>query len=191
MKDVQVTIPILDAVLHVPMYAKFFKDLMSKKRSIDDSELVTLTKECNPVIQNTVPQKLEDLGSLCIPYLFVNRVFNALCDLGSSVSILCHSLNHLTPLGDLKETNMTLQLADITYRKPFGILANVPVIVGKFACLVDFVVLEMEDNVEAIILGRPFLVTTSALIDVKGALRTLRFGEEKVVFDMRHSTHIP
>jgi hypothetical protein len=40
MKDVQVTIPILDAVLHVPMYAKFFKDLMSKKRSIDDSELV-------------------------------------------------------------------------------------------------------------------------------------------------------
>jgi hypothetical protein len=95
------------------------------------------------------------------------------------------------PLGDLKETNMTLQLAYITYRQPKGILADVLVIVGKFACPVDFVVLEMEDNVEAIILGRPFLVTASALIDVKGALCTLRFGEEKVVFDMGHSTHIP
>jgi hypothetical protein len=91
----------LDAVLHVPMYAKFFKDLMSKKISIDDSEVVTLTKECSAVIQNIVPQKLEDPGSFCIPCLIGNRVFNTLCDLGSSVSVLAHSLNCLMPLGDL------------------------------------------------------------------------------------------
>jgi hypothetical protein len=101
MKDVQVTILMLDAVLHVPMYAKFFKDLMSKKISIDDSEVVTLTKECSAVIQNIVPQKLEDPGSFCIPCLIGNRVFNTLCDLGSSVSVLAHSLNCLMPLGDL------------------------------------------------------------------------------------------
>jgi hypothetical protein len=95
------------------------------------------------------------------------------------------------PLGDLQETNMTLQLADRTYRKPEGILVDVLVIVGKFTYPIDFVVLEMEDNAEAIILGRPFLATIGALIDVKGASLTLRFGEEKVVFDIRHTTHIP
>jgi hypothetical protein len=191
MKDVQVTIPVLDAVLHVPMYAKFFKDLMSKKRSIDAAEVVTLTKECSAVIQNTLPKKLEDPGSFCIPCLIGSRVFNALCDLGSSVSVLPHSVSQMMPLGDLKETNMTLQLADRTYRKPEGILTDILVVVGKFAYPVDFVVLEMEDNAQAIILGRPFLATIGALIDVRGASLTLMFGEEKVVFDMRHSTHIP
>jgi alanine-alpha-ketoisovalerate/valine-pyruvate aminotransferase len=71
---------------------------------------------------------------------------------------------------------MTLQLVDRTYRKPEGILVDVPAIVGKFAYPVDFVVLEMEDNAEAIILGRPFLATTGALIDVKGASLTQNLG---------------
>jgi hypothetical protein len=95
------------------------------------------------------------------------------------------------PLGDLQETSMTLQLTDRTYRKHEGILVDVPVIVEKCAYPIDFVVLEMDYNAEAIILGRPFLATAGALIDVKGASLTLRFGEEKVMFDMRHSTHIP
>jgi len=149
---------------------------MSKKRSIDDSEVVAITKEGSEVIRNTVPQKLEDPGSFCIPCLIGDRVFNALCDLGSSVSVLPHSLNCLMPLGDLQGTNMTLQLVDRTYRKPEGILVDVPAIVGKFAYPVDFVVFEMEDNAEAIILGRPFLATTGALIDVKGASLTQNLG---------------
>ena len=47
-------------------------------------------------------------------------------------------------LGDLQKTNMTLQLADITYRKPSGILLDVPIVVDKFAYPVDFVMLEMD-----------------------------------------------
>lgn len=50
MKDVQITIPVLKAVLHVHMYAKFFKELLTKKNSIDEPEIVTLTKECGAVI---------------------------------------------------------------------------------------------------------------------------------------------
>lgn len=42
-QDAQITIPILDAVLHVPMYAKFFKELLTKKRNINEPEVVTLT----------------------------------------------------------------------------------------------------------------------------------------------------
>ena len=50
MKGVQITIPILEAVLHVPMYAKYFKELLTKKRSMSEPEVVTLSKECSAII---------------------------------------------------------------------------------------------------------------------------------------------
>lgn len=190
-QDAQITIPILDAVLHVPMYAKFFKELLTKKRNINEPEVVTLTKECSAVIQNERPPKLDDPGSFCIPCLIGSKSFRALCDLGSSVSVIPLSVCEALPLGDVRPTTMTLQLADRTYRHQAGILVDVPVIVGNFAFPVDFVVLEMEDKSEPIILGRPFLATAGAVIDVKDAKLTLQFGEEKVSFDMRHPTHLP
>ena len=94
-------------------------------------------------------------------------------------------------LGELKPTAITLQLADRSLRRPLGILEDIPTTVGKFAYPVDFIVLDMSDKSEAIILGRPFLATAGALIDVKGAKLTLRFGGEEVMFDMKHPTHTP
>jgi hypothetical protein len=76
-------------------------------------------------------------------------------------------------------------------RKPEGILMDVPVMVGNFTYPVDFIILDMSDKSEAIILGRPFLATAGALIDVQGAKLTLKFGKKEVVFDMKHATHIP
>ena len=90
-----------------------------------------------------------------------------MCDLGSSVSVLPLAVSQILQLGILKPTSMTLQLADRTLRKPAGILEDVPVQVGNFAYPFDFVVLEMEDNSESMILGRPFLATAGAIIDVK------------------------
>jgi hypothetical protein len=74
---------------------------------------------------------------------------------------------------------MTLQLTDRTYRKHEGILVDVHVIVEKCAYPIDFVVLEMDYNAEAIILGRPFLATAGALIDVKGASLILSLEKRK------------
>jgi hypothetical protein len=191
MKSVEITIPILDAVMHIPLYAKFFKELLSKKRTIEEPELVTLTKSCSAVIQNKMPEKLGDPGSFCIPCTVGPKEFTALCDLGSSVSVLPMTVQSVLKLGELRPTNMTLQLADRTIKKPVGILPDIPVLVGKFAYPVDFVVLEMEDNSEAVILGRPFLATAGAMIDVKGAKLTLQFGNEEAEFDMKHATHLP
>jgi hypothetical protein len=70
-------------------------------------------------------------------------------------------------MGDLQSTSVTLQLADRSIRKPAGILLDIPVMVGKFAYPVDFIVLDMDNRSEAVILGRPFLATAGALIDVK------------------------
>ncbi|KAK1694166.1 hypothetical protein QYE76_010863 [Lolium multiflorum] len=190
MKDVQVTIPILDAVMHVPMYAKFFKELLTKKRSIEEPEIVTLSKECSAIIQNALPTKLDDPGSFCVPCIIGQNSFSALCDLGSSVSVLPLSVTKGMRMGDLQSTSVTLQLADRSIRKPAVILMDIPVMVGKFAYPVDFIVLDMDDRSEAVILGTPFLATAGALIDVKGAKPTLQWGKEQVMFDMRHPTHL-
>jgi len=190
MKEVQVTIPILDAVLHVPMYARFFKELLTKKRVPEEPEVVTLTKVCSTVLQNSLLEKLDDPGSFCIPCCIGTRKFTALCDLGSSVSVLPLSMCKKMPLGELKSTSMTLQLVDRTYRKPAGILIDVPIVVEKFAYPVDFVVLEMEDSTEAVILGRPFLATAGAIINVKQGTISLSFGDDEIIFDIKDPTYL-
>jgi hypothetical protein len=191
MKEVQITIPILDAVLHIPLYAKIFKDLITRKRSLENPEVVALTEDCSVVILNNMPKKLGDPGSFSIPCVVGRKTFIALCDLGSSVNVLPSAASQILQLGTLKPTPMTLQLADRTLRKPVGILEDVHVQVGNFAYPVDFVVLEMEDNAESMILGRPFLATAGAIIDVKGGTLKLQFGSEQAEFSMKHAYHVP
>jgi len=53
------------------MYAKFLKEILSNKRKLEDDETVNLTEECSEIIQNKLPPKLKDLGSLSIPCVFV------------------------------------------------------------------------------------------------------------------------
>ena len=75
-------------------------------------------------------------------------------------------------LGESKPTTVTLQLADRSLKHPRGIIEDVLVKVDKFIFPTDFIVLDMEEDKEIpLILGRPFLVTGRALIDVqKGEL---------------------
>ncbi|KAG9450307.1 hypothetical protein H6P81_010272 [Aristolochia fimbriata] len=89
-------------------------------------------------------------------------------------------------LGELKETNIMLQFADRSTKKPNGLIEDVLVRIGKFIYPCDFVVLDMEvDWGLSLILGRPFLATTAALIDVKQGKLTLRLNDEEIVFDIK------
>ncbi|XP_057993058.1 uncharacterized protein LOC131174040 [Hevea brasiliensis] len=88
-------------------------------------------------------------------------------------------------VGELKPTTISLQLADRSFKYPVGILGNIPIKVGKFFISVDFVVLEMEEDVQIpIILGKPFLATARAVIDVKNGWLTLKVGDEEVEFNL-------
>ena len=74
-------------------------------------------------------------------------------------------------------------MVDRSIKYPIGIVEDVPLKVGKFFIPVDFVVLDMEeDNKTPIILGRPFLATAGALIDMKRGKLTFQIGEETTVF---------
>ena len=91
-------------------------------------------------------------------------------------------------LGELTPTNMTLQMVDRTMTQLEGVLEDVLIKVGKFIFLVDFVVMDMEEDTQVpLLLRRPFLATGPALIDVKKGELTLRVGEEAVHFNLNKS----
>ncbi|KAG9450305.1 hypothetical protein H6P81_010270 [Aristolochia fimbriata] len=95
-------------------------------------------------------------------------------------------------LGELKETNITLQFANRSTKKPNGLIEDVLVRIGKFIYPCDFVVLDMEVDWELpLILGRPFLATAAALIDVKQGKLTLRLNDEEIVFDIKQANKSP
>ncbi|XP_057247229.1 uncharacterized protein LOC130589728 [Beta vulgaris subsp. vulgaris] len=192
-KNLEVTIPFTDLISQVPVYAKFLKDMITKKRDFGGIDRVALTEECNVVLQNKIPPKLKDPGSFSIPChvgaLFIDK---ALCDLGVSVSVMpfliCNKLN----LGALKCTQITLQMADRSVKYPFGILEDVPVRVEKFYIPVDFVVLDMEEDSQIpIILGIPFLCIVGAVIDIKYGSLTLSVGDDTITFKLTNDIKSP
>ncbi|XP_071924932.1 uncharacterized protein [Coffea arabica] len=165
----------------IPSYAKFLKEIMTRKRKLKDCETIALTEECSTIIQNKLPSKLKDPGNFSIPCTIGNIDFSkVLCDLGASVSLIPLTVARQLGLKELKSTNITLQLADRSIRYPLGVLENVLIKVQKFIIPVNFVVLDMEEDVSMpIILGRPFLATAGTIIDVKNGKLKFQVGEEE------------
>ncbi|GJR86747.1 DNA-directed DNA polymerase [Tanacetum coccineum] len=115
-------------------------------------------------------------------------VKNALANLGASINLMPHSLFRRLGISKLKPTRMSIQLADRSIKYPIGVCENLFVKVSKFIFLVDFVVLEMdEDELVPIILGWPFPATTRAVIDVQEGKLSLRVGSETVTFNIGKS----
>ncbi|GJW15709.1 retrovirus-related pol polyprotein from transposon TNT 1-94 [Tanacetum coccineum] len=135
-------------------------------------------------IDKSIPRKEKDPGSFTLPCYINNVCFdNALADLGASVSVMPLSTYLNLGLGKLAHTKLTVELADRTVKYPKGIAENVLVGIGKFVFPVDFIILDMPEDIKVpLILGRPFLSTAHAKIDVFKRKITLRVGEEKIIF---------
>ncbi|XP_075483776.1 uncharacterized protein LOC142523927 [Primulina tabacum] len=192
-KKIHINIPFADALEQMPNYAKFIKDVMYKKRKLQEFETVKLTEECSAILQRKLPQKLKDPGSFTIPCVIGgSRVNRALCDLGASINLMLFSIYRTLELGDVKPSTITLQLADRSLTYPRGIVEDVLVKVDKFIFPADFVILDMEEDQETpLIFGRPFLATGKALIDVHKGELTLRVGGEEVVFNIYNTIKGP
>ncbi|GJT80312.1 reverse transcriptase domain-containing protein [Tanacetum coccineum] len=129
-------------------------------------------------------QKLEDPGKFLIPCALqeLNRT-NALADSRASINLLPHSIYKKLELEALTPTRMTLELANRSITHPMGIAEDVVVRVDGFTFLADFVVVNFEPNPRVpIILGRPFLRTAKALIDLYEEKLTLRVGKGELVY---------
>ncbi|XP_070007553.1 uncharacterized protein [Nicotiana sylvestris] len=174
----------------MPGYAKFIKDLVTKKRSMN-CEMIKMTHQVSAIVHSMAP-KLEDPGAFTIPCTIGNADFlKALCDLGASINLMPYSVFKMLGIGQPIPTSMRLKMVDRTMKRPLGIIYDVLVRVDKFILLADFVILDCKVDYEVlIILGRPFLATGKALVDVEVGELTFRVGDENVVFHvcklMRH-----
>ncbi|XP_073121751.1 uncharacterized protein [Henckelia pumila] len=130
-KKLHINISFADTLLQMSNYVKFLKEVMSRKRKLEEFETVNLTEECSAILQNKIPQKLKNPG---------------------------RSLG----LGEVKPTTIALQLADRSLTYPHM----------------------EEDKNMPLILGRLFLATADAKIDIKKGELTMGVDGEKVIFNV-------
>ncbi|XP_052181094.1 uncharacterized protein LOC127794196 [Diospyros lotus] len=169
----------------MPSYAKFLKDIITNKRKLEEFEMVKLNEECSTILQNKLPPKLKDPGSFSIPCTIGEINFDkALCDLGASINLMPFFVFRKLGLKEPTPTTVSLQLADRSIKYLRGVVEDVLVKVDKFIFLVDFIVLDMEEDHDMpLILGRPFLATERALIDVQQGKLSFRINDEVLRID--------
>ncbi|XP_073153660.1 uncharacterized protein [Henckelia pumila] len=156
---------------------------MSKKRRLHENEVVNLTEEFSAVLQKKMPQKLKDSRSFAIPCSIGGSHINtALCDLGASINLMSFFVYRALDLGEMKPTSITLQLADRSIKYPQGVVEDVLIKVDKFIFPADFVILDMEE--EHATLGRPFLATADAKIEVNKGELSMGLEGERVIFNI-------
>ncbi|GKD13866.1 reverse transcriptase domain-containing protein [Tanacetum coccineum] len=165
-------------------FASMFKSLLNNKEKLFDLAKTPVNENCSAVILKKLPEKLGDPGKFLIPCDFPELVeCLALADLGASINLMPLSIWKKLSLPELTPTQMILELADRSTTSPSGIAEDVFVKVGKFHFPADFVVVDyVVDPRVPLILGRPFLRTTRALIDVYGEELTLRVDDEAITF---------
>ncbi|WZY99804.1 hypothetical protein YC2023_072133 [Brassica napus] len=138
------------------------------------------------MIRGETPTKRPDPGSFVLDCKIENTRFPiSLCDLGSSVNLIPYSVAVTLGYKEFMPTPITLVLADRSIRVPEGILENVSIKINDCIVPTDFVVLKnTQEPKDPLILGRPFLATAGAIIDVKEGRINLNIGDISMTFDM-------
>nr|GFC50995.1 reverse transcriptase domain-containing protein [Tanacetum cinerariifolium] len=146
----------------IPKYQKMLKALFSNKEKLLELENTPLDENCSAVILKKLPEKLGDPGKFLIPCGFSELKCKVLANLGASINLM-----------------------------PLSVWKNLDVFVpvGKFTFPADFIFVDNESDPRVpLILGRPFLRTARALIDVHREEMILRDGDERLTLNMRHDT---
>ncbi|GJY01955.1 reverse transcriptase domain-containing protein [Tanacetum coccineum] len=175
-----------DALILMPKFASTLKALIENKEKLGEMARTPLNEHCSAVILNKLPEKLRDPGKFLIPCDFPGmEECLALADLGASINLMPLSVWKMLSFPELTPTCMTLKLADRSITKLIGIAEDVYLKVGKFKFPADFVVVDFDaDPRVPLILGRSFLKTGRALIDVNKGELTLRVRKEAVTFNL-------
>ncbi|XP_016178344.1 uncharacterized protein LOC107620732 [Arachis ipaensis] len=137
-KKLEINIPLAEALEQMPLYEKFLKKLITKKKSWLEKETVVLNQESSAIIQKGHPPKLKDPGSFLIPGTIGNMAIDkALYDLGVSINLMLLSMMKKLMIEEVKPTRMSLQLADRSLKIPNRVVENLLVKDRKFIFSAD------------------------------------------------------
>ncbi|XP_019462934.1 PREDICTED: uncharacterized protein LOC109361857 [Lupinus angustifolius] len=191
-KNLHINIPFMEVMKQMSTYAKFMKDLLTRKRKFS-KETVTLEAGCSTIIQKSLSEKTKDLGSFTIPVTIGElSVGKALWDLGVSINLM--PLSMLKRIGDLeiKPTRTTLQVVDRSMKFHYWVTEDVLVKVDKLVFPIDFVIMDIEEDVEVpLILGILFIKTAMVNIDVDEGKLKVRGQDDEVNFNVFEVIHPP
>ncbi|XP_075109195.1 uncharacterized protein LOC142180986 [Nicotiana tabacum] len=192
LKQLSVNIPFLEAFQKMPGFAKYLKDLITKKITTKN-EVVNVTHWVSSIITTTTVQKKEDPGVFIIPCTIRVRDFaGALCDNGASINLMPLAIYNQAGLGMPRPISMRLQMADRYIKRTVGNVDDVLVQVGEFHLPTDFVILDCAVDKEILIIsGRPFLATRRALMDSEQNEIKFRVNDEEVTFQARNGMKLP
>ncbi|GJT81990.1 reverse transcriptase domain-containing protein, partial [Tanacetum coccineum] len=190
-QDLHFDISFADALILMPKFASTIKNLLTNKDKLFELAKIPLNENYSAMLLKKLPKKLGDPGKFLIPCDFPGMdVCHALADLGASINLMLLSIWKKLSLPELTPTRMTLELADQSITRPKGVAEDVFIKVGKFHFPTDFVVVDFEaDPRVPLILGRSFLRTGRALIDVYEGELILRVGKEEL-FSLKKSNHL-
>ncbi|XP_050889790.1 uncharacterized protein LOC127095096 [Lathyrus oleraceus] len=155
-KRLQINLPFDEALEQMPTHAKFMKEILTKKKRITEEETIQVDASCNVIIQKTLLHKEIDPEGVTLPITIGNvNVGKSLIDLSSNINLISLSVvNRISDI-NLKNTKMTLQLADKFITRPSGIAEDVLVKVDKFLFPIDFVVMDIETNDDVLLILGP------------------------------------
>nr|GEX69705.1 reverse transcriptase domain-containing protein [Tanacetum cinerariifolium] len=185
-KDLDFNISFVDALNLMPKFGPTIKNLLTNKDKLFELARTSLNEHCLAVLLKKLPEKLRDPNKFLIPCDFLRMdECLALANLGASINLMPLSVWNKLSLPGLAPTLMTLKLENRSISRPIGVAEDVFVKVGKFHFSTDFIVVDFDANSRVpLILGRSFLKTERALIDVYAGELTLRVNNEAVTFNL-------
>ncbi|XP_039047662.1 uncharacterized protein LOC120188245 [Hibiscus syriacus] len=183
-----INVPLLEAIEQMCSYAKFLKDIVTKKRKVEKIENVTTMKELCSALSK-LPPKQKDPDIIVISCSIADKFMGrAVVDLGSNINLMPKSIFLKLEMCNACPTTIILQLDVWSYVRPKGRIEDVIVKMERFVFPVDFLILDCEADENApIILGWAFLATGRILIDSKKGEFTMRVGYQCVTINVFNS----
>ncbi|XP_057771076.1 uncharacterized protein LOC130990864 [Salvia miltiorrhiza] len=186
-QKMELSIPLLDAIRQIPKYAKFLKDLCSRKVKMEEEVRYVMGESDSAVIQRKLPTKRKDLGMFTILCNIGGaNMDKAMMDLGASINVMPLAVYKRLNIGEMRNTRVVIQLADRSNAYPEGVVEDVLIKVGDLIFPADFYVLDTgpENGENAILLGRPFMMTAGTKIDMKTGILTCEFDGVQEEFNI-------
>ncbi|XP_050890639.1 uncharacterized protein LOC127096060 [Lathyrus oleraceus] len=179
-------IPFFEALEQIPVYTKFMKEVIVKKRPIGDGSTTLNEKGSEISPGRRIPNNQKDPGDVTVPCTIKDITFKkVVIDSGASVSLMPLSIYQRLGIGNISDTRTNLKFADHSIKNAYGITEDVLVTIEEFSFLVDFVIIDIpEDEETPIILGRSFLRASRCNFDIDHGTLTLKVYDDEITLNV-------